>query len=176
MVCVSDPESPQKEEYYSQKLTDLEIATILGFIVLGLLLIVLEVVFVPGTTFVGLGGAVLSIYGIYLSFEQWGNTGGFITILVTAVVAGVALYYSFTTKSWQKFSLKKSMSGKFNDEISLDLEVGDIGEALSTLKPVGKALFSDKEWEVRSNGEYIDAQNKVVISKIQGTIIYVEKA
>ena len=52
--------------------------------------------------------------------------------------------------------------------------MGDTGTAISTLKPYGKAEFDDVEYEVRSDGNYINDGEEIVIQRIAGKNIYVE--
>ena len=66
------------------------------------------------------------------------------------------------------------MDSKFNEEFRLDLKAGDEGESISSLKPIGKALFQDQEIEVRTMGEYIRENCKLRIVKIDHNKIFVE--
>ena len=147
---------------------------IIGFIVFGIILIVVEIVFVPGTTIVGVGGLVCMGYGIYVTFQTFGNTAGTITLIITGTFCISALIYSLKTRSWERFSLKKTMNSKFNEEFKQDLSVGDKGESISSLKPIGKALFNDQEVEVRSMGGYVREKNHIRIIKIEQSKIFVE--
>ncbi len=147
---------------------------IIGFIVLGITLIIIEIVFVPGTTIVGIGGLACMGYGIYVAFTRFGTSAGVITIIITVVFCVSALIYSLKTRSWEKFSLKSSIDSKFNEEFEQDLQVGEIGESISSLKPIGKALFNEQEVEVRSMGGYVREKSKVRIIKIEQTKIFVE--
>lgn len=148
--------------------------TIIGFIVLGITLLIIELIFVPGTTIVGIGGFICGGYGIYVAFQTFGNTVGIVTLGVTLAVGLGATIYGLKTKSWEKFSLKKSMDGKFNEEFKFDLTVGDTGTSISSLKPVGKALFKDNELEVRSSGTFVTENQEIVITKIVDNKIFVE--
>ncbi len=147
---------------------------IIGFIVLGIILIIIEIVFVPGTTIVGIGGLACMGYGIYVAFQDFGTSTGIITLVITGVFCLIALVYSLKTKSWEKFSLKKTMDSKFNEEFKQDLQVGEEGESISSLKPIGKALFNEQEVEVRSMGGYVREKSKVRIIKIEQNKIFVE--
>ena len=147
---------------------------IIGFILLGIVLIIIELVFVPGTTIVGIGGFICAAYGIYVSFETFGNTTGFWTLGVTLLISLGVTIYALKTNSWERFSLKDSMDGKFNEDFKLDLQVGEEGESISSLKPIGKAVFRDKEIEVRSSGDYVRESQKVRITKIIDNKIFVE--
>ena len=68
---------------------------ILSFLVVGLVLLIVEVVFIPGTTVVGILGVICSIVGVMMTYSHFGNTVGFYVLLSTLVTTGVALFYSF---------------------------------------------------------------------------------
>lgn len=147
---------------------------IIGFILLGIILIVIEIIFVPGTTIVGIGGLACMGYGIYMAFTNFGTSTGVITVIITGIFCLSALVYSLKTRSWEKFSLKSSIDSKFNEEFDQNLQVGEEGESLSSLKPIGKALFNEQEVEVRSMGGYVREKSKVRIIKIEQNKIFVE--
>lgn len=140
----------------------------------GLILIYLELIFVPGTTVLGVVGLILSGIGIYIAYEKHGATTGSMVLAGTALVSIIALVYSFRQKSWSRFSLKTENKSKFNEGYSLGLTIEMRGTAISDLKPIGKAEFGDKTYEVASHGEHIGAGSEVKISKIAGNKIIVD--
>lgn len=153
----------------------MDIALILGFILFGLALIVVEIIFIPGTTIAGIGGFVCSAYGVYLSFQEFGTQGGILTVIFTVTVSLIALVVSFKTRSWELFSLKKTMKSKVNEEFRLPLNVGDQGVTISSLRPIGKALFNDHELEVTSLDGFVEEKQAIKIIKVEGQKVIVEK-
>ena len=147
---------------------------IIGLILFGLGLIIIEVIFVPGTTIVGILGIILAGVGVYLSFTNFGNNVGILVLVATGIVALVALVTSFRTGVWKKFALKDQISSKFNEHIEIATREGDEGVALSSLKPIGKAEINEKVFEVKTNGYYVDAGEKVKVIKIDKNKIIVE--
>jgi len=153
----------------------MEWISVIGFILFGIVLIIIEIIFVPGTTIVGIGGFLLGTYGIYLSYTNFGYTAGNITAFCAVVVAFIAIVISFKSKMWEKFSLQNKIESRNNDDIVLNLTVGDEGESVSSLKPIGKASFKDQEVEVSSLGGFIREKQKLKIVKIDHTKIFVEQ-
>ena len=147
---------------------------IAGFILFGLILIVVEIIFIPGTTVVGIVGFLCLVYGIYQSYSVFGNTVGTITMASTLVVSGLLLYLSFRNRSWEKFSLKDTMDGRVNDHNKFMPKVSERGITISALKPVGKASFNDREIEVRSNGEFINENVEIEVLRIEDNKIFVK--
>lgn len=66
------------------------------------------------------------------------------------------------------------MKGKFNDEFTLDLNIGDKGQTISSLKPIGKALFQENEIEVSSNGGFVNENIEIEIIRIESNKIFVQ--
>lgn len=147
---------------------------IIFLIFAGLLLIIAELIFVPGTTFVGVIGLLLTIVGIFIVFDDYGNIAGYWTTAGTALVTIVGIVYSFKSKSWDRFSLKSSIQSKVNDEDVFKFQVGEKGKTVSDLKPIGKAEIFGKIYEVRSKGEWIGAGQEVEITRIDSKKIFVE--
>jgi membrane-bound ClpP family serine protease len=54
------------------------------------------------------------------------------------------------------------------------VQIGDEGVTLSTLKPMGKAEFHNKTFEVKTAGNYIDRGERVKIIFIESHQIVVE--
>jgi membrane-bound ClpP family serine protease len=149
-------------------------AIIAGLIAVGLILIIVEILFIPGTTIVGLLGFLFAVAGIFFSYKNYGSEIGFYVLFGTAMVSAVTLYFSFRTGAWKRFSLKNSLDSKVNEGLTRELEVGAIGKAISALRPMGSVEFNGKIFEVKSNGEYFNPGTMVKIVKIQLNDILVE--
>jgi len=65
------------------------------------------------------------------------------------------------------------MKGRVNENERV-LEVGMKGVTVSSLKPVGKALFEDDEMEVRSNGGFVEENVEIEVLRIEGKKIFVQ--
>lgn len=147
---------------------------VIFLILFGLSLIMAEVIFVPGTTLVGVLGLLLTAGGVYMGFTTFGNTTGY-WLLAASGIAGLALIlYGLRSDTWRRFSLESSNQGRVNDEFKHALKVGMKGKTVSELRPYGKAMFEDKEYEVRTQGQYMARGQEVRISKLEYNTIYVE--
>lgn len=148
---------------------------ILALIIIGLILVVLEVVFVPGTTVVGIVGVIFMGVGIMYGYRHFGDEVGLYILLGTGVATAVALFFSFRSGAWTRFANKSAIDSKVNEGLVEPLKVGDEGMAISTLKPVGKARFAAGEFEVKSVGDYVDVGTPVRIMHIAGNQIIVKQ-
>lgn len=152
----------------------MEWTIVVSLIVLGLALLVVEILFVPGTTLVGLLGFILIIIGAGLSFRYFGQQTGWATVAVTGVLAFVALYLSFKSNLWMRFSLKSVSEGVATPEVEGKVEVGQEGKAISALRPIGKAEIAGEVYEVKTNGSYADAGTMIKVLQVVDNQIIVE--
>ncbi|MEQ9230940.1 MAG: hypothetical protein RIF46_09655, partial [Cyclobacteriaceae bacterium] len=68
------------------------------FVLLGLVLIIVEIIFVPGTTVVGIAGFLSMGFGIYKAYEVFGNTVGTLTLIGSLIVSALFIYISFRNR------------------------------------------------------------------------------
>src|SRR5688572_17219312 len=129
---------------------------ILSLLLMGLALIIVELVFIPGTTLVGLLGLIFTIVGVVISYDHFGSDIGFYFLIGTLITTLIALFFSFRTGAWTKFSLKTSIDSKVNEGLTQQLKVGDEGVTVSTLRPMGKAEFQTEIFEVKTFGSYVE--------------------
>ena len=147
---------------------------VLTLIVLGIILIIIEVIFIPGTTIVGIIGFGIAGFGIYLSYVNFGPTTGTTVLLISLLTSAIVLIIALKSGVWKKLALQKTNVGKVNEEYVIKLQTEQQGTAVSALRPVGKAEFDDKEYEVQTIGDYIDAGTKIKVIMIKDRKIFVE--
>ena len=148
--------------------------TIATLLVIGIILIVVELIFIPGTTLFGIMGLVLTIIGVVISFTAFGSGTGIFVLLGAFAALGIVLFFSLRSNAWDRLSLKQSSRGRVNDDVPSSVWKGDIGVALSTLRPTGKVEFNEKVVEVSTLGPYVDAGSKVQVVEVRSNKILVE--
>lgn len=147
---------------------------VVSLIVFGIGLIVMETIFVPGTTVVGVLGFIFTVVGVYQSFDKFGSGTGWYVFSVTGVLLVAAILFSFRSGSWEKFALNDQMKGRLFEGESEALTLGDEGIAVSALKPIGSGIFDDKEYEISTLGEYVDSGVRIEIVKLETNKIFVK--
>jgi membrane-bound ClpP family serine protease len=151
----------------------MEWSVVLSLIAVGLVLLLVEILFVPGTTIVGIIGFIVLAIGVGLSFKYFGREVGWLALGTTAVLAGVTLYVSFQSNLWARFALKSAITSKVNEDPQ-GLAVGEEGIALSALRPIGKAEIGKRTFEVKTLGAYVDSGMRIRIIQIISNQIIVE--
>lgn len=151
-----------------------EWSIVITLVLFGLLLVIVEVIFIPGTTFVGIIGFVSMIVGVILSFRYFGAETGWLTLGGSTAASGGLLYVAFRTNVWKRFALKSSIDSKVNEIEMMKFPVGMEGTAVSALRPIGKGEFGGNTVEVRTGGEYVEASSRIRIVRIIHNQIIVE--
>ncbi|HTF19078.1 MAG TPA: NfeD family protein [Chryseolinea sp.] len=147
---------------------------VIALLLIGLVLILIELVFIPGTTVVGLLGLAFSIVGIVVCYQHLGEKTGLYVLIGMSCVTLAGLFYSFRSGVWSRFSLKSSIDSRVNEGLLASVHVGDEGIALSSLRPMGKAEFHEKAFEVKTSGGYVVSGERVKITQIELHQIVVE--
>ena len=147
---------------------------IISLLVVGLALLVIEIVFVPGTTLVGIIGVIFAGSGVLITFREYGNETGVYMLAGSSAIAAAALYLSFRSNAWKRFSNNSAIRSRVNEGMTSTLRLGDEGVAVSTLKPIGKAQFGRAQFEVRTLGDYVDVGTSVKIVHIESNQIIVK--
>ncbi|MBC7451763.1 MAG: hypothetical protein H7259_09770 [Cytophagales bacterium] len=143
-------------------------------ILAGILFITAEVIFIPGTTFVGFVGAAFIILGIVKVYMDAGTSTGHLALGITIGLIAVLFIIALRYNVWSGLALKETIDSRFNDHVLDALFVGDTGITKSALRPVGKALIHDKEYEVQTLGGYMNEGTTIRIIEIKQLKIFVE--
>lgn len=148
--------------------------TIALLLLFGLLFLVAEVIFIPGTTVVGLVGFGLLAAGIWFSYRDLGTTTGHILLGSSTVAIGVLVYLGLRPKALNRVALTNVNHARVHDVRHPDVQPGTTGRALSALRPAGTVLFDDDRREVTTRGEFVPAGSQVRVLAIEHNRIVVE--
>lgn len=144
-------------------------------ILFGIILIVLEVLIVPGFI-AGIIGAFFMAMGVGWAYRLYGAVVGAWVGISSLVLCGVAVWMAFRTKVWQRFSLKTSLDGRTNEVDLLSVQPGDRGAAVSSLRPMGKVKVNGKYFEATTEGELLPANYPVIVVRVESNKIVVKAA
>jgi len=147
---------------------------VIVLIVIGILLLLLEVLVIPGTGFAGIAGFGSIIAGVWVAYAHLGTSTGNIVLLATIAVNVIAIWIGIRSKTWKKAALVSTIDGKVNTMEYADLKVGDVGKTISRCVPMGKAEFNGNFVEVDARVDFIDPNTKIEIIKIDNNKIYIK--
>jgi membrane-bound ClpP family serine protease len=152
----------------------MEIITVILLILLGVILLLVEFLLIPGISIAGIGSVLSLIVGIVLSFKYWGNLVGIIVLVSVLIFIPVFLYFLFKGRAMKPMILSSLIDGKVKNIDEQLIHVGDIGETIGRLAPMGKSKFNGVSAETRSVSGYLDPKTKVKVIKIEGNTVIVE--
>jgi len=148
---------------------------IIILIVLGILLFVIEFLLVPGVTIAGIGGLVLTVFGVYKAFDNYGSNVGVWVLIGTIILSVFVIAMSLRARTWNRLMLKTNIKGTVDADLSeSQVKQGDKGTTLTRLAPMGKILINDLVREAKSIEGYIDEHTDIEIVSIEGTRISVK--
>lgn len=153
----------------------MEVLILALLLILGIILILIETLFIPGTTIFGILGIISIFSSDYLSYVYYGAEFAIIYSIINSIICLVIIIYSLKSNTWDKVSLKKVHQEKVDKNKYENLKIGELGLSTSSLKPYGKGKFNNKTYEVKSSENFIDQGKKIKIIDILQDKILVKK-
>lgn len=179
---------------FGHHLTGLATYAEILLIVIGFLLIIVEILILPGFGVAGVGGFLLVLVGLLLSLQDftlpspdmpWQMNQFKGNLMVVVVSFGASLLFAMAAVRWLIPAMGGRVSGPYLDadlgaskadskEISR-IAMGERGVAISMLRPAGKAEFHGEPFDVVTRGDFIEPGTPVVVSEISSNRIVVTK-
>jgi membrane-bound ClpP family serine protease len=138
-------------------------------------MLVVEVIFIPGFGFTGTLGVLAMIGSVYYAFVMLGSLAGWITLLVCVIICVSLFLWALYGNSLDKVALKKNIESTVNDQDMSLFAVGDRGVARTRLALIGEALINGRIVEVKSESGFIDEREEIEVTRISGDSIFVGK-
>lgn len=145
---------------------------LITLILIGFVLILAEILVIPGVGVAGVLG-LLSLGGsCYYAFYEFGSLTGGIVTGVMAIILLLLTVYVLRAKTWKRFALETNIDSK---AVSAErvLEVGDRGKTVTRLAPMGAVRVGDNVVEVKALEGMIDTDVEVEVVLIEDNKIYV---
>jgi membrane-bound serine protease (ClpP class) len=170
------------------------------FVIGGIVLILLEILVIPGTGIAGISGVVLLVIGMLATFAppEPGRTIPLYIPTMESTVEGVAqglkiLVISLVISLAGMFMLSRFLprmpvlrgmipANPTPSEVQVDdpylgaARVGDLGESLGPLRPAGKARFGPMYVDVVTQGEFIESGTALEVVERRGNRVVVRAA
>jgi membrane-bound ClpP family serine protease len=148
---------------------------IITLIVIGIVLLLLELLVIPGFGVTGILGIASLIGGIVMAYTTLGATAGHLTLFSSLAGCGIALWFIMRSKTWNRLSLKTNIDDKV-DVLPEEkgIKTGDSGIALTRLAPMGKVRINNVDAEATSREGIINTGQTVEVVKVDGTKIIVK--
>ncbi|WP_366924125.1 ATP-dependent Clp protease proteolytic subunit [Metallumcola ferriviriculae] len=153
---------------------------VLMFLV-GLILLAMEILVIPGFGIAGIGGILMLIVSIFLASVSVSQA---ITSLLVAVVGSIALLlvsirFLPTRRWWQRFILsdkQERSSGYLSSDEKGETYLGKEGRARTPLRPAGTVDLEGEPIDVVTDQGFIPRDTMVKVVRVEGRRIVVRKS
>lgn len=155
---------------------------IIALFALGVVALLFELHVLPGHGISGLIGALLILTSIVMAFGAAFWVVGIIytlLALLTALVVFFVLLRFLPESAFMRriaFAGVQSIGAGYVTATSFEHLVGKSGVAESLLRPAGVASIEGRRYQVQSGGDFIPAQTRIVVTKVEGATIFVTRA
>lgn len=160
--------------------------------VIGIVLIMLEILVIPGFGVAGISGMILFSAGIILvllnnnafdfTFVPGQSIVNSFLILLVALTGAIIIVFVggarfVESKAFKKVSLQETMDAKqgwtsnFNQKDLLNKQ----GKSWSVLRPSGKVMIEETLYDACTRGEYIEKDKEIQVIEITGTWVKVRE-
>ena len=151
-------------------------ALIITLIIVGLLLMGIELLVIPGFGVVGVLGIISFVSSCYLTFVNFGTTFGVIVIIAELVLMTAFVVLVLRSKTWKRITLNTNIDAKVDQVPQIKgVEVGMKGVALTRMAPAGMAEIGNATLEVFSRDTIIDGGSMVEVVDIIDNKVIVKK-
>ncbi len=150
----------------------------LALLVLGFVLMLLEVFVIPGLNIFGIMGLLAAVAGVYFAYAKLG-------LFAAVVVAGIGLLGTLALvrtvlkmRGWQRLVLSSSTSragGYSSSRSGREELLGQCGQALTPLRPSGRALFGEQSVDVVTEGGFVERGMAVEVVRVAGNRVVVNE-
>jgi len=145
--------------------------------ILGILVVVAEI-FIPSLGVLMAIALGLLLYSLYLVFTTISNVAGMVFLGMDLLAVPFLLILGMKMLAASPLSLNSRLSSKegvVSQIVSLKEYMNKQGRAVTDLRPSGIALIEGKRLDVVTDGDYIEADTPVIVTRVTGNQIIVEK-
>ena len=147
---------------------------IIVLILAGLLLLVTEIILLPGISVAGIAAILAYVAATVIGFMRYGMLGGGLTLTAIVIVTVVAVIISLRANTWRRLTLNSTIdSTSIPTPAQQHIQIGEEGTALTRLAPMGKVQLSGKIIEAKSLDCFIDQRTRVTVVGFDNTVIVV---
>ena len=156
-------------------ISDMEVVITVILVLLATVLLVVEVALIPGFGVAGVLGIAAMLASVFYAFFFVGNIAGWITMALSGLICVSLFLWALYGKSLDRLALKKNIDSNVKGEELEKIKVGDRGFTRTRLALIGEACINGENVEVKSEMGFINEGVEVVVVRISGGTLYVEK-
>ena len=149
----------------------------IGLLAMGFVLLYLEVFVIPGVNIFGILGFISLFTGIIYAYVRLGAGAALWLGSGTALTTAALVWWVLRLGTWQRLVLHRgntSQEGYSSAPADLAELAGQIGEALTPLRPSGRARFGERIVDVVTQGDFIARGTPVAVLEVVGSRVVVQ--
>jgi len=141
---------------------------IVGLMILGFALVMLEIV-IPGGI-VGIFGGICLLAAVAVAYQNYRVEGAVISFAIALVGMTACLFFEFKilpkTPMGKRIFLEQTIAGKSQRAIADESIVGQEGMALTALSPSGYVLVGTQKVEAHSRSGFLEEGDRVRVESL----------
>lgn len=153
------------------------LTTVIALGAAGVLLLFIEM-FLPGII-AGVIGGILLFASVVIAYRDTGLAAGNIALLAAAAATGCLWWWWATkfqhTRMGRRMTLAATSTGEAGTGETLASLAGQIGTAVTPLRPSGTVIVAGKRIDATTAGEFLEAGTGVRIVKTHGLAVLVRR-
>lgn len=156
-----------------------EWSLVLILIVLGFILLLIEILVIPGFGIPGIVGLFFLTAASYIAYKRLDPLAGIATTIGSLIVLGVFIKLLPRSKTWRRLHLEATETKEKGFHSAKD-ELRDLidkeGISITVLRPSGTALIDNKRVDVVTEGVFIQENARIKVIKVDGSRVLVRGA
>ena len=149
-------------------------ALITTLIIIGVVLLLAELLLIPGVGVAGILGLLSLVGANFIAFAYYPHPSGIIVLAVTIIICFSGVWYALRAKTWKRLSLHQEIEAKATPlPQEHGIHVGMRGKTLGRLIPSGKVRFGNIDMEAYSFQGMIDPGIEIEVVQIDNLRIFV---
>lgn len=149
----------------------------LALLVLGFALVLVEIFVIPGINIFGIVGFLTAVAGIGYAYVNMGGLAAGVVASLGLAGTAVLVRLMLKVRAWNRLVLNDGMTREAGyDSVKPGRKtlLGQMGEAVTTLRPAGRAQFGEQVVDVVSEGGYIERGEQVEVLQVAGNRVVVQ--
>ena len=153
----------------------MSVAGILGLVFLGMVLLFIEIIVIPGVGLVGVAGLGLLVWAVT---DIWGTYGALYGV-ISLLVSGSVVLFGFVKLAGSNLGRKMILETQLDEEpdssTNLMPLLGKTGVSLSPMRPGGVIEIEGERFDaVAVAGQWIETGTPIVVAEIQTNNLFVK--
>jgi membrane-bound ClpP family serine protease len=150
-------------------------ALIITLILLGIVLLLLELLIIPGFGVTGILGILSMAGGVVMAYYRYDDYTGHIVLAGTVIIGILFACYALRPGTWKRLSLTSAITSQaVGAATECGLAAGMKGITITRLAPVGTVKINNVQIEATAFEGIINPSREIEIAKIDGAKVIVK--